>query len=145
MLGYYHDEEATAASSADGWFRTGDLAVRHADGYVEIRDRLKDIIISGGENIDSVEVERAIDSHPDVVESAVIGVPDDHWGQVPIAFVTIRPGSEVTPDQVIAYVRERLAAFKAPKSVVFADLPRTSTGKIQKNALRVIAGERRSR
>ena len=98
MLGYYRDEEATAAVDLDGWFRTGDLAVQHPDGYVEIRDRAKDIIITGGENVASVEVERVIDAHPDVVESAVVGVPDERWGEVPVAFVTLRPGAELTAE-----------------------------------------------
>ena len=136
MLGYYRDEAATAAVDADGWFRTGDLAVMHADGYVEIRDRSKDIIISGGENISSVEVERAIDTHPDVVESAVVARPDEQWGEVPVAFVVLRDGASVDEAAIIAYVRERLAHFKAPKQVVFGELPKTSTGKIQKNVLR---------
>jgi fatty-acyl-CoA synthase len=137
MLGYYRDPEATAAvTTADGWFRTGDLAVHAADGYVEIRDRAKDIIITGGENVASVEVERAIDSHPDVVESAVVGMPDEKWGQVPVAFVTVRAGAELTADDLVAHVRRTLAGFKVPRRVVFADLPKTSTGKIQKRELR---------
>ncbi len=136
MLGYYRDEKATAAVDAGGWFRTGDLAVMHPDGYVEIRDRSKDIIISGGENIASVEVERAIDSHPDVVESAVVGRPDERWGEVPVAYVVLREGATADAAAIIAHVRERLASFKAPKDVVFGDLPKTSTGKIQKHVLR---------
>jgi fatty-acyl-CoA synthase len=136
MLGYYRDEKATAAVDADGWFRTGDLAVMHPDGYVEIRDRSKDIIISGGENISSVEVERVLDSHPDVVESAVVGRPDEQWGEVPVAFVVVRDGADPDAEALVAHVRERLAGFKAPKEVVFGDLPKTSTGKIQKNVLR---------
>ncbi|MEV4837352.1 acyl--CoA ligase family protein [Nonomuraea sp. NPDC049486] len=137
MLGYYRDEQATAEVDAGGWLRTGDLAVRHPDGYLEIRDRSKDIIISGGENIASVEVERVLDGHPSVLESAVVGVPDEKWGQVPVAFVALRPEAPpVTEDDVIAYVRERIARFKAPRKVVFGELPKTSTGKIQKNVLR---------
>ncbi|GCD90011.1 acyl--CoA ligase family protein [Nocardioides sp. LS1] len=139
MLGYYRDDEATAAVTLAGWFRTGDLAVHHPDGYVEIRDRAKDIIISGGENIASVEVERAIDSHPDVVESAVVGVPDERWGEVPVAFVTVRNGSTLTGEEVVAHVREHLAGFKVPRRVLFAELPKTSTGKIQKQVLRETA------
>ena len=134
MLGYYRDPEATAEVDADGWFRTGDLGVVHPDGYVEIRDRSKDVIISGGENIASVEVERALDSHPAVVESAVVGEPHEQWGEVPVAYVTVR--TEVDPDELIAHVRGQLARFKAPRRVVFTDLPKTSTGKIQKNELR---------
>lgn len=136
MLGYYRDEEATRKATIDGWFRTGDLAVMHPDGYVEIRDRLKDVIISGGENIASVEVERVIDDHPDVSESAVVGRPDEHWGQIPVAYVSLRPGAQVDAAGIQAHVRQRLAGFKVPKMVVFADLPKTSTGKIQKNQLR---------
>ncbi|MGN6128917.1 MAG: acyl--CoA ligase family protein [Nocardioidaceae bacterium] len=136
MLGYYRDEEATRAVDAGGWFRTGDLAVMHPDGYVEIRDRSKDIIISGGENIASVEVERAIDTHPDVVESAVVARPDEKWGEVPVAYVVLRDGASADEAAIIAHVRSKIAPFKAPKQVVFADLPKTSTGKIQKNVLR---------
>jgi fatty-acyl-CoA synthase len=140
MLGYYRDDEATAAADAAGWFRTGDLAVQHPDGYIEIRDRLKDIIVSGGENIASVEVERAIDSHPGVLESAVVGVPDEKWGEIPVAFVSVRSGADVTPEQIVAHVRSRLAHFKAPRRVIFGELPKTSTGKIPKNVLRRTAG-----
>jgi fatty-acyl-CoA synthase len=136
MLGYYRDDVATAAASLDGWFRTGDLAALHPDGYVEIRDRLKDVIISGGENIASVEIEQVLDSHPAIVESAVVGMPDERWGEVPVAFVTTRVGVTLTEAEVIEFVRERLARFKAPKRVEFLRLPRTSTGKIQKNLLR---------
>ena len=137
----YRDDEATDAVTVDGWFLTGDLAVKFPDGYVEIRDRRKDIIISGGENIASVEVEQAIDSHPDVLESAVVGVPDPRWGEIPVAYVTLRAGSTVDPDELAVHVRQRLAGFKVPKRFAFADLPKTSTGKIQKNLLRAIALE----
>jgi fatty-acyl-CoA synthase len=136
MLGYYRDEASTAAVIRSGCFLTGDLAVKHPDGYVEIRDRSKDIIISGGENIASVEVERAIDAHPAVVESAVVGMPDAMWGEVPVAFVTVREGETLTEQQVIEHVRSHLARFKAPRKVIFTHLPKTSTGKIQKNVLR---------
>lgn len=137
MLGYYRDEEATAAADLAGWFRTGDLAVMHPDGYAEIRDRAKDIIISGGENIASVEVERVLDSHPAVLESAVVGRPDELWGEVPVAFVTLRPGGSASPQELTEHVRARLAHFKAPKDIVLLDaLPKTSTGKIQKHVLR---------
>jgi fatty-acyl-CoA synthase len=139
MLGYYRDEDATHAAAPDGWFRTGDLGVMHPDGYVELRDRLKDIIISGGENISSIEVENVLCQHPAVEEAAVVGVQHDHWGEVPVAFVTTRGSDEVDGDELIAFVRERLAHFKAPKSVVLGDLPKTSTGKIQKNVLRETA------
>jgi fatty-acyl-CoA synthase len=139
MLGYYRDEEATRAAAPDGWFRTGDLGVMHPDGYVELRDRLKDIIISGGENISSIEVENVLCQHPAVEEAAVVGVPHDHWGEVPVAFVTTRGGQSVQGEELISFVREHLAHFKAPKSVVVGDLPKTSTGKIQKNVLRETA------
>lgn len=134
MLGYYCDPEATAEVVADGWFRTGDLGVVHPDGYVEIRDRSKDVIISGGENIASVEIERVLDSHPSVVESAVVGEPDERWGEVPVAYVTVR--EEVDADVLVEHVRAHLARFKTPHRIVFGDLPKTSTGKIQKNVLR---------
>ncbi|UOY03965.1 hypothetical protein MVA48_04370 [Blastococcus sp. PRF04-17] len=110
--------------------------MHHPDGYVEIRDRAKDIIITGGENVASVEVERVIDAHPDVLESAVVGRPDDKWGEVPIAFVTVRPGATVTADDLVAHVRQHLAGFKVPRQIRFTELPKTSTGKIQKQALR---------
>jgi len=116
--------------------RTGDLAVVHPDGYIEITDRSKDIIISGGENISSVEVERVLDAHDAVLESAVVGRPDELWGETPVAFVTLRSGASATEQDIIGHVRDRLAHFKAPKQVVFAELPKTSTGKIQKNLLR---------
>ncbi|MFI0979756.1 AMP-binding protein [Streptomyces sp. NPDC021093] len=136
MLGYYRDDEATAKASDGVWFRTGDLAVRHPDGYVEIRDRAKDVIISGGENITSVEVENALTAHPEVAEAAVVAGPHEVWGEVPIAFVTHRPGGSVGEQELIEFVRSRLARFKAPQRVVFGQLPITSTGKLQKNLLR---------
>ncbi len=136
MLGYLHDEEATTAAAPDGWFRTGDLGVRHPDGYIELRDRGKDVIISGGENIASVEVEQVIAEHPAVLEVAVIGVPDDQWGEVPAAHVTLHRDATATEEEIIAHVQARLARFKAPKSVTFGELPKTSTGKIQKYVLR---------
>ena len=119
---------------------TGDLAVLHPDGYVEIRDRSKDIIVSGGENIASVEVERVLDSHPAVVESAVVGLPDERWGEVPVAFVMLR--EEVDAGALAEYARQRLARYKVPKRIEFVDLPKTSTGKIQKNVLREAARQR---
>jgi fatty-acyl-CoA synthase len=134
MLGYYRDPAATAEVDALGWFRTGDLGVVHPDGYVEIRDRSKDVIISGGENIASVEVERVLDSHPAVIESAVVGAPDERWGEIPVAYVSVR--EEVGSDALLEHVRTHLARYKAPKRVVFGELPKTSTGKIQKNVLR---------
>jgi fatty-acyl-CoA synthase len=136
MLGYFKDPEATAAAAPDGWFRTGDLGVVHPDNYVELRDRSKDVIISGGENIASVEVEQAIADHPAVLEVAVIAIPDEKWGEVPAAYVTLHEGASATDAEIIEHVRGRLARFKAPKRVVFCELPKTSTGKIQKYVLR---------
>jgi fatty-acyl-CoA synthase len=136
MLGYYRDPEATAKAAPDGWFRTGDLGVMHPDGYVEIRDRAKDIIISGGENIASIEVERVLSAHPAVIEAAVVAGPDPKWGEVPVAFVTLKPGAQVSAEELIAHARSTLAHFKAPKTVVFGDLPKNATGKIQKFVLR---------
>ncbi|MBW0105326.1 AMP-binding protein [Pseudonocardia sp. KRD291] len=136
MLGYLDDEQATRDAAPDGWFRTGDIGVMHPDGYVELRDRSKDVIISGGENIASVEVEQAIADHPSVLEAAVIAVPDDRWGEVPAAYVTLRDGESATESEIIEHVRTRLARFKAPKTVTFTELPKTSTGKIQKFVLR---------
>jgi fatty-acyl-CoA synthase len=142
MLGYYRDREATAAvTTGDGWLLTGDLAVMHPDGYVEIRDRRKDIIISGGENIASVEVEQALDSHPEVLESAVVGVPDARWGEIPVAYVRTRSGGALDPAELAAHVRSQLAGFKTPREFIFTDLPKTSTGKIQKNVLRAMAAQ----
>ena len=136
MLGYYRDDEATAKAAPDGWFRTGDLAAMHADGYIEIKDRAKDIIISGGENIASVEVERTLSSHPAVLEVAVVAAPDEKWGEVPVAFVTLKPGQSLDAATLIAYAREHMAHFKAPKKIMFGDLPKNATGKIQKFVLR---------
>ena len=141
MAGYYNDPEATKRAVPDGWFRTGDLAVMHPDGYVEIRDRSKDIIISGGENIASIEVEQAIASHPAVLEVAVIAHPDEKWGEVPVAYVGLKPGAEATAAEIIAHVRDLIAHYKAPKAVVFGELPKTSTGKVQKYVLRAAAGD----
>jgi fatty-acyl-CoA synthase len=137
MAGYLKDEAATAAAFADGAFRTGDLAVMHADGYIEIKDRAKDIIISGGENISSLEIETVLYRHPAVLLAAVVAAPDPKWGEVPCAFIELKPG--VAPpraDDLTAFCRERLAGFKVPKRFVFRELPKTATGKIQKFALR---------
>jgi len=141
MAGYYNDPEATAKAVPDGWFRTGDLAVMHPDGYVEIRDRSKDIIISGGENIASIEVEQAVASHPAVLEVAVIAHPDEKWGEVPVAYVGLKPGSDVSAEEIIEHVRARMAHYKAPKQVVFGELPKTSTGKVQKYVLRAAVAD----
>ncbi|WP_310962486.1 AMP-binding protein [Nocardioides terrisoli] len=135
-LGYHRDPVATAEAFGSGWFRTGDLGVMHPDNYIELRDRAKDVIISGGENIASVEVEQALATHPDVLECAVVGAPHDRWGEVPVAFVTLRSGASLTSVELIAWARKQLPGFKAPKEVVFGDLPKTGTGKIQKFQLR---------
>jgi fatty-acyl-CoA synthase len=136
MSGYYNDTANTDKSFAGGWFHSGDLAVWHPDGYIELKDRAKDIIISGGENISSQEVEKVIMKHPAVLEVSVIAVPDDRWGEVPKAFVVTKDGATVTADEIIAFCQERIARFKAPKHVAFEDLPKTATGKIQKYVLR---------
>ena len=136
MSGYYNDPEATAAAFAGGWFHSGDLAVQHEDGYIELRDRAKDIIISGGENISSQEVEKVIMEHPAVLEVSIVGVPDERWGEVPKAFVVRQAGREVSGDEIIEFCRDRIAHFKAPKHVEFSELPKTATGKIQKYLLR---------
>ena len=141
MLGYYLDIDATRRAAPDGWFRTGDLGVMHADGYIEIRDRSKDIIISGGENIASLEVERALAAHAAVMEAAVVAGPDAKWGEVPVAYVTLKPGAAATEAELIAHTRSVLAHFKAPKTIVFGELPKNATGKIQKFVLRERAKE----
>ena len=136
MSGYFDDPDATAAAFEGGWFHSGDLAVWHPDGYIELQDRAKDIIISGGENISSQQVEKVIMEHPGVLEVCVVGVPDDRWGEVPKAFVVPREGSDIGAEDVIDFARERIAHFKAPKYVEFGELPKTATGKIQKYILR---------
>jgi fatty-acyl-CoA synthase len=140
MKGYLKNPSATAAAFADGWFHSGDLGVRHPDGYVEIKDRSKDIIISGGENISSLEIEEVLYRHPKVLEAAVVARPDALWGETPCAFVTLRPESagdaEVLAKELIDWCRGAMARFKAPKRIVFGPLPKTSTGKIQKYVLR---------
>jgi fatty-acyl-CoA synthase len=137
MLGYFDDPAATDKAFAGGWFHSGDLGVLHADGYVELRDRAKDVVVSGGENISTIEVEQAIVSHPAVVEAAVIGVPDEEWGERPKAFVVLAAGQEATEDELIEHVKGLIARYKAPKAVeLVAELPKTSTGKVQKFELR---------
>jgi fatty-acyl-CoA synthase len=136
MLGYLKDAGATEAAFAGGWFHTGDLAVQHPDGYIEIRDRLKDIIISGGENISSLAVEAALTRHPAVAFAAVVARPDETWGETPCAFVELRPGLTLTADELIAFARDNLPHFAVPRTVVFGPLPTTATGKIQKFELR---------
>ena len=136
MKGYLKDEDATAAAFRDGWFWSGDIGVHHPDGYIEIRDRAKDIIISGGENISSIEVEKALYSHPAVAQAAVVAMPDEKWGEVPCAFVELVDGVEVSEEALLEHARAGLAGFQRPKKVVFGELPKTSTGKIRKNELR---------
>jgi fatty-acyl-CoA synthase len=136
MKGYYNDPEATAAAFRGGWFHSGDLGVWHGNGYIELRDRKKDIIISGGENISTIEVEQTIARHPAVLECAVIAIPDRQWGERPKAFVTLKPGLSATEQDIIAFCREHIAHFKCPAAVAFEDLPKTSTGKVQKFVLR---------
>jgi fatty-acyl-CoA synthase len=136
MAGYYRDPESTAAAFAGGWFHSGDLAVWHPDGYIELRDRSKDVIISGGENISTIEVEQAVVRHPAVLECAVVSMPDERWGERPKAFVTLKPGTTASEREIVDFCREQLAHFKCPAAVEFGELPKTSTGKIQKYVLR---------
>jgi fatty-acyl-CoA synthase len=136
MLGYWDNPQATEEAFAGGWFHSGDLAVMHPDSYIEIRDRKKDIVISGGENISSIEVEKVLADHPAVAEAAIVAVPDPKWGEVPKAYVGLKPHSSATAEELIAWCRQRLAHFKCPKYVEFGPLPRTATGKIRKNELR---------
>jgi fatty-acyl-CoA synthase len=136
MKGYLKNPDATDTAFAGGWFHTGDLGVVHPDGYIELKDRSKDIIISGGENISTIEVEGVLYKHPAVLEAAVVARPDEKWGETPCAFVTLRAGESATEADIIAFCRDNLAHYKCPKTVVFGDLPKTSTGKVQKFALR---------
>lgn len=139
MKGYLKNPTATQEAFRGGWFHTGDLAVCHPDGYVEIKDRSKDIIISGGENISSIEIEDVLFKHPDILEVAVVARPDEKWGETPCAFVNLKEGRELTEAQLVAYCREHMAHFKVPRTFVFAHLPKTSTGKVQKFVLRQMA------
>jgi fatty-acyl-CoA synthase len=139
MKGYLKNPKATEEALAGGWFHSGDLGVRHPDGYIQLKDRSKDIIISGGENISSIEVEDALYKHPAVAAAAVVAKPDEKWGETPCAFVELKSGAQATEAELIAYCREHLARYKCPRHVVFAELPRTSTGKIQKFKLREMA------
>jgi len=141
MLGYYKNPTATEQAFAGGWFHSGDLAVWHPDGYIEIKDRSKDIIISGGENVSTLEVEEVLYSHESVVEAAVVARPDPKWGESPCAFVTLKDKSSLSEDELMAWCDERLAGFKRPRTIIFGDLPKTATGKIQKFVLRKRAHE----
>jgi fatty-acyl-CoA synthase len=141
MKGYLKNKKATDDAFAGGWFHSGDLGVLYPDGYIQLKDRSKDIIISGGENISSIEVEDVLYKHPAVAAAAVVAKPDGKWGETPCAFVETRPGCEVTEAEIIAYCKKKLARFKCPSRVVFTELPKTSTGKIQKFKLRDMAKE----
>ncbi|KAG0484296.1 hypothetical protein HPP92_008375 [Vanilla planifolia] len=136
MCGYYRDVEETKKAFAGGWFRSGDLAVRQPDGYIKLKDRAKDIVISGGENVSTIEVESVLFDHPAVLEAAVVGRPDEHWGETPCAFVKLKEGSCASSEELIKFCRAKLPHYMAPKTVIFEDLPKTSTGKVQKFVLR---------
>jgi fatty-acyl-CoA synthase len=136
MKGYLKNKKATEEAFRGGYFHSGDLGVRHPDGYIQLKDRSKDIIISGGENISSIEVEDALFKHPAVQAAAVVAKPDEKWGETPCAYVELKPGKTATAEELIAWCREHLAAFKCPRHIVFTELPKTSTGKIQKYVLR---------
>ena len=137
MIGYYRDPETTREAFRGGWFHTGDLGVMHPNGYIQLTDRAKDVIISGGENISSIEVEQALYSHPDVLDVAVVGVAHEKWGERPVAHVVRAGGSQVTEDELREHVRSQLSGFKVPDTETFSDeLPRTATGKVRKNLLR---------
>jgi fatty-acyl-CoA synthase len=139
MKGYLRNKASTEKAFAGGWFHTGDLAVAYPDGYIQLKDRSKDIIISGGENISSIEVEDALYKHPAVAAAAVVAKPDDKWGEAPCAFIELKPGQSASAEEIIAWCRKHLAAFKVPRHIVFAEIPKTSTGKIQKFKLRELA------
>lgn len=136
MMGYLKNPSATEEAFANGWFHSGDLGVMHPNGYVELKDRSKDIIISGGENISTIEIENVLFRHPDVQDAAVVAKPDEKWGETPCAFVTLKPDRSVTEEALIEFCRENMAHFKSPKTIVFGELPKTSTGKTQKFVLR---------
>ena len=139
MKGYLKNKASTEAAFAGGWFHSGDLGVIHPDGYIQLKDRSKDIIISGGENISSIEVEDALYKHPAVAAVAVVAKPDEKWGETPCAFVELKPGASATAEELIAWCRSHLAAYKCPRHMVFAEIPKTSTGKMQKFKLREVA------
>ena len=141
MKGYLKNPAATEAAFAGGWFHTGDLGVRHPDGYIDLKDRSKDIIISGGENISTIEVEQVLYRHPAVLEAAVVARPDEKWGETPCAFVTLKEGAAAAEAEIVAFCREHMARYKVPRAVIFGELPKTSTGKVQKYLLRERAAE----
>jgi fatty-acyl-CoA synthase len=139
MKGYLKNKASTEKAFEGGWFHTGDLGVMHPDGYIQLKDRSKDIIISGGENISSIEVEDALYKHPAVAAAAVVAKPDEKWGETPCAFIELKPGAQATTDELTQWCRKNLAGYKVPRYVVFAEIPKTSTGKIQKFKLREMA------
>jgi fatty-acyl-CoA synthase len=139
MKGYLKNKAATDKAFAGGWFHTGDLGVMHPDGYIQLKDRSKDIIISGGENISSIEVEDALYKHPAVAAAAVVAKADDKWGETPCAFIELKSGAKASADELTQWCRQHLAGYKVPRSIVFAEIPKTSTGKIQKFKLREMA------
>jgi fatty-acyl-CoA synthase len=139
MKGYLKNKAATDKAFAGGWFHSGDIGVMHPDGYIQLKDRSKDIIISGGENISSIEVEDALYKHPAVAAAAVVAKADDKWGETPCAFIELKPGTQATTDELMQWCKKHLASYKCPRTVVFAELPKTSTGKIQKFKLREMA------
>jgi len=141
MKGYLKNPTATQEAFEGGWFHSGDLAVLHPDGYIELRDRSKDIIISGGENISTIEVEGVLYQHPAVLEAAVVARPDDKWGETPCAFITLKNGAQATAEEITAFCQTHMARYKVPRTIVFRDLPKTSTGKVQKFVLRQWAKE----
>ncbi len=145
MKGYLKNKASTDKTFAGGWFHSGDLGVKHPDGYIQLKDRSKDIIISGGENISSIEVEDALFQHPAVQLAAVVARPDDKWGETPCAFVELKPGMAATSEELIAWCRDRLARYKCPRHVVFIEIPKTSTGKMQKFVAAPARASRRSR
>ncbi len=136
MKGYLKNQEATEEAFKGGWFHTGDLGVMHPDGYIELKDRSKDIIISGGENISTIEIEGILYQHPAVAEAAVVAKPDEKWGETPCAFIGLKEGAQATEEEIIEFCRGNLAHFKCPTKIIFKELPKTSTGKIQKFILR---------
>jgi len=139
MKGYLKNPKASGEAFRGGWFHSGDLGVLHADGYIQIKDRSKDIIISGGENISSIEVEDVLYKHPAVQAAAVVAKPDEKWGETPCAFIELKPGKTATADEIIEWCKQGMARYKVPKHVVFTEVPKTSTGKIQKFKLRELA------
>ena len=141
MKGYLKNKDATEEAMASGWFHSGDLGVMHPDGYIQLKDRSKDIIISGGENISSIELEDVLYSHPAVQAASVVAKQDEKWGETPCAFVELKPGKTATAEELMAFCRQHVAHYKAPRHVVFDELPKTSTGKVQKYILREMANK----